>query len=189
MKRMIWPGQRQQHIGIQQKHFHSSSQARRMALSEIIGAPGCTSKVGKRFPPLRVEPWGIWTARRIKSEMTWPNRLPEVLASVTTVSYASSSRVTVVLMVDTVMHRCQFDGYRSIAPRLISPQTRSRRPRSQNGRPTANPSARFLALLRRIERPRRSVAPASRCEQTLRPEENGNPVTQAQVRRARQWFA
>jgi hypothetical protein len=35
--------------------------------------------------------------------MTLPKRFPEVLASVTAVSYASSSRVTVVLIVDTLM--------------------------------------------------------------------------------------
>jgi hypothetical protein len=99
MEGMMRPSEGQQDICVQQKQFHSSSQARRTALSEIMGVPGRSSKVGKRFPPLGVVPCGIWTARRIKSEMTFPKRLPEVLESVTAVSYASSSRVTVVLMI------------------------------------------------------------------------------------------
>lgn len=103
MKRVMRPCKCQQDVCVQQKQFHSSSQARRTALSEIMGVPGPTSKVGKRFPPFRVEARGIWTARRIRSEMTWPKRLPEVLESVSAVSYASSSRVTVVLMIDTVI--------------------------------------------------------------------------------------
>src|SRR5207248_10119586 len=70
---------------------------------------------------------------------------------------------------------------------------RSRRAQHDRGNPnecfTANPSAHSLALLRQSEHRRRSVAPASRCEQTLRPEENENLVAQAQGRRARQWSA
>src|SRR5207247_9251645 len=46
----------------------------------------------------------------MRSEITWPKRLPEALARVTAASYASSSRVTVVLIArytDAVIHKCQ----------------------------------------------------------------------------------
>src|SRR6266571_7047815 len=45
MKRMMRPGEGQQDVCVQHKRFHSSSQARRMALSEIMGVPRRTSKV------------------------------------------------------------------------------------------------------------------------------------------------
>src|SRR5207247_10534446 len=52
MKRMVRPRQREQNVGVQQKCFHSSSQARRMARSEIIGVSSGSPNLGKRLPPL-----------------------------------------------------------------------------------------------------------------------------------------
>src|SRR5207249_3658817 len=89
--------------------------------------------VGKRLPLLGAGVSGFWTARRMRSEITWPKRLPEALARVTAASYASSSRVTVVLIArytDAVIHKCQHSVTHAprCRPRLKSCADKSRHP-------------------------------------------------------------
>ena len=72
--------------------------------------PGRTSKVGKRLPLLRAERSGFWTARRIRPEITWPNRLPEVLARVSSFIgfIIQRNRSSHCSYSDAVIYRCRF---------------------------------------------------------------------------------
>lgn len=103
---VVWPGQREEHVGVEQGRFHVASSASNSfaRLLGITGASGDTRKTGK--PSLLAVSADARKPRRASCESTSPRLFPAACACARAASNTSSSNVTVVLMrgyVDVVM--------------------------------------------------------------------------------------
>jgi hypothetical protein len=92
------PGQREQHVRVEQggSHVQSSASSSFARLLGMISAPGRTLKTGS--PPFRAVCVEARSPRRASWESTSPRVLPEAWAWVRAASNTSSSKVTVVLI-------------------------------------------------------------------------------------------